>query len=59
MARGIKDQIIAFKEGFHQLIPENLIQIFDSHQLELMISGLPDVDVLDLKDNTEYNGYNA
>jgi len=31
MARGIKDQIIAFKEGFHQLIPENLIKIFDSH----------------------------
>lgn len=44
MAEEIKPQIEAFLEGFHELIPSNLITIFDSHEFELMISGLPDID---------------
>jgi len=44
MAAGIKEQIEAFLTGFHQLIPNNLISIFDSHELELMISGIPVID---------------
>mmetsp|Transcript_7014 Transcript_7014/g.6239 ORF Transcript_7014/g.6239 Transcript_7014/m.6239 type:complete len:108 (+) Transcript_7014:4162-4485(+) len=57
MAQDIKDQIEAFLEGFHELIPQKLVQIFDDRELELMISGLPDIDIQDLKDNTEYNNY--
>lgn len=57
MAEAIKPQIESFLEGFHQLIPQHLISIFDSKELELMISGLPDVDVNDLKQNTEYHNY--
>jgi len=34
-----------------------LISIFDAKELELMISGLPDIDILDLKENTEYVNY--
>ena len=44
MAQDIKDQIEAFLEGFHELIPQKLVQIFDDRELELMISGLPDID---------------
>lgn len=44
MAEEIKPQIEAFLEGFHDLIPPYLVSIFDSHELELMISGLPDID---------------
>jgi len=44
MAKSIKEQIEHFLEGFHELIPPYLVRIFDSHELELMISGLPDVD---------------
>ena len=44
MAQDIKNQIQAFKEGFHELIPSSLINIFDSHEFELLISGLPNVD---------------
>ena len=40
----IKHQIEWFLEGFHELIPKNLISIFDSRELELMISGLPEID---------------
>ena len=44
MAKDIQEQIEAFLEGFHEIIPANLISIFDSRELELMISGLPDID---------------
>ena len=44
MANDIKEQIEAFLQGFHEIIPPHLIQIFDNKELELMISGLPDID---------------
>lgn len=50
-------QIDAFLEGFHDLVPPELISIFDANELELLISGLPDIDVDDLRANTDYHGY--
>jgi E3 ubiquitin-protein ligase HUWE1 len=47
----------AFLEGFWQLVPRELICIFNDHELELLISGLPDIDVGDLRANTEYTGF--
>ena len=44
MAKDIQEQIKKFLEGFHELIPPTLVSIFDSRELELMISGLPDID---------------
>lgn len=44
MAKDIKEQIESFLEGFHEVIPSNLISIFTAKELELMISGLPDID---------------
>ena len=35
--------------GFHELVPPELISIFTPKELELLISGLPDVDVDDLQ----------
>lgn len=53
----IKDQVNAFLEGFHDIIPEQLIQIFNEQELELLISGLPDIDIDEWKANTVYEGY--
>ncbi|XP_062203891.1 E3 ubiquitin-protein ligase UPL1-like [Phragmites australis] len=53
----IRPQINAFMEGFNELIPRELISIFNDKELELLISGLPDIDLDDLKANTEYSGY--
>jgi len=36
-----------------------LISIFTPKELELLISGMPDIDIVDLKKNTEYHGYRA
>ena len=39
------------------MIPQNLISIFEWKEMELMLCGLPDIDIEDMKENTEYNGY--
>ena len=57
MTKNIQAQIDAFKTGFHELVPINLISIFDSKELELLISGLPEVDLEDLQSNTDYHNY--
>ncbi|KAK4115750.1 hypothetical protein N656DRAFT_795455 [Canariomyces notabilis] len=55
----VKDQMENFLKGFHDIIPEDLIAIFNEQELELLISGLPDIDVDDWKSNTEYHNYTA
>ena len=53
----IKDQVDSFLKGFHEIIPRNLVKIFSHSELELLISGLPDFNISDLRANTEYVGY--
>jgi E3 ubiquitin-protein ligase HUWE1 len=53
----IKPQVDAFLQGFHDLVPSHLIKIFDYKELELLISGLPTIDIEDLKENTIYRNY--
>lgn len=53
----MKEQIDAFLKGFYELIPKEQVSIFSYHELELLISGLPNFDIDDLKRHTDYNGY--
>ncbi|XP_051721934.1 E3 ubiquitin-protein ligase HACE1 isoform X2 [Ctenopharyngodon idella] len=58
MTRAIQPQINAFLQGFHTFILPSLIQLFDEYELELLLSGMPEIDVMDWKRNTEYtSGY--
>ncbi|XP_035880414.1 E3 ubiquitin-protein ligase HACE1 isoform X1 [Phyllostomus discolor] len=58
MTRAIQPQINAFLQGFHMFIPPSLIQLFDEFELELLLSGMPEIDVNDWIKNTEYtSGY--
>uniref|UniRef100_A0A674ADS0 E3 ubiquitin-protein ligase HACE1 n=1 Tax=Salmo trutta TaxID=8032 RepID=A0A674ADS0_SALTR len=58
MTRAIQPQINAFLHGFHTFIPPSLIQLFDEYELELLLSGMPEIDVQDWHRNTEYtSGY--
>lgn len=45
--------------GFHDIVSPELISIFNEQELELLISGLPDIDVDDWKNHTEYHNYQA
>ncbi|KAE8617658.1 hypothetical protein XENTR_v10009154 [Xenopus tropicalis] len=54
----VQKQMAAFKEGFFELIPQDLIKIFDENELELLMCGLGDVDVNNWREHTKYkNGY--
>ncbi|KAJ7132750.1 hypothetical protein C8R43DRAFT_929975 [Mycena crocata] len=55
----IKDQIENLSTGFYEIIPKDLITIFNEQELELLISGTPDIDVDEWRAATEYNGYTS
>lgn len=57
MTESIRKQIDAFLEGFYDIIPKKLISIFNEQELELLISGLPEIDIDDLCNNTDYKTY--
>ncbi|KAL9986746.1 hypothetical protein ACROYT_G000935 [Oculina patagonica] len=52
----VEDQMKKFMEGFGELIPHNLIQIFDERELELLMCGLGEIDINDWRRNTNYRG---
>ncbi|KAL8948008.1 MAG: hypothetical protein Q9222_005767 [Ikaeria aurantiellina] len=55
----VQEQLEKFLGGFHDVVSPELIAIFNEQELELLISGLPDIDVDDWKNNTEYHNYSA
>uniref|UniRef100_A0A7S0C7I7 HECT-type E3 ubiquitin transferase n=1 Tax=Proboscia inermis TaxID=420281 RepID=A0A7S0C7I7_9STRA len=59
MTTAIDRQIKSYLEGFYDLVKPELISIFTAKELELLISGMPDIDMHDLQRNTEYQHYKA
>ncbi|CAZ79591.1 unnamed protein product [Tuber melanosporum] len=55
----VQEQMENFLVGFHDIVPAELISIFNEQELELLISGLPEIDVDDWRNNTEYHNYSA
>ncbi|WOL16420.1 E3 ubiquitin-protein ligase [Canna indica] len=55
----IRIQSLHFLRGFQQLIQKEWIEMFNEHEIQLLISGsLESMDVDDLRSNTHYTGYN-
>lgn len=56
----ILPQMTAFLEGFDEVLPLNLIKVFDENELELLMCGIGEIDVRDWKRHTVYkSGYHA
>ena len=53
----VSEQFKAFRSGFNELIPEDLVNVFDERDLELLIGGISEIDVDDWKQHTDYRGY--
>jgi len=53
----VEEQFKAFMSGFNELIPPELVGVFDERELELLIGGIADIDVDDWKKHTDYRGY--
>ena len=54
-----KDKLLInqIKKGLFTYIPESLLKIFTSNELELILNGTPFIDVSDWIENTTYDGY--
>ncbi|KAK7107145.1 hypothetical protein V1264_015110 [Littorina saxatilis] len=59
MTRAIKPQIDSFLSGFHDYIPHSLVQLFNEYELELLLSGMPEIDLSNWKTNSNYTGYST
>ncbi|KAG0363113.1 hypothetical protein BGZ54_008325 [Gamsiella multidivaricata] len=57
ITRRVEEQFKAFAEGFHQLIPQELVTVFDERELELLMGGISEIDCDDWKKHTDYRGY--
>jgi hypothetical protein len=59
MTKLIEQQLTAFLSSFFEIIPKELIAVFNEQEIELLMSGLPEIDIEDLNNNTEYQGYSG
>ena len=57
IVKRVEEQFNAFITGFNELIPADLVNVFDERELELLIGGIADIDVDDWKKHTDYRGY--
>jgi len=53
----VRDQMDAFRRGFHDVIPFDAITQFDEGGLELLLGGIGTINVKDWRDNTVYKSY--
>ncbi len=56
LTTAIAPQIDAFLRGFTEIIPASLIGVFTEQEFELLISGMPDIDVDDWRAHCDYHG---
>ena len=59
LSGAVRLQVQAFSKGFNQIIPKSLVSLFDEYELELLLSGVPSIDVDDWQTNCGYSGYTA
>ncbi|XP_041464657.1 E3 ubiquitin-protein ligase NEDD4-like isoform X1 [Lytechinus variegatus] len=52
----VRKQMDAFMDGFTSLVPRELLTMFDENEIELLLSGLGDINVNDWRSNTAYRG---
>ena len=45
ISKRVKEQFEAFMSGFSELIPQDLVNVFDERELELLIGGMSEIDV--------------
>jgi E3 ubiquitin-protein ligase NEDD4 len=45
ITKRVQQQSTAFREGFFELIPTELITVFDERELELLIGGMSEIDM--------------
>jgi len=58
LERGVASQTEALLRGFYEVVDPRLLAVFDARELELVIAGTAEIDVVDWRRNTDYrSGY--
>ncbi|KAF8334171.1 uncharacterized protein EI90DRAFT_3121511 [Cantharellus anzutake] len=57
IVRRVKEQFDALMSGFSEIIPQELISVFNERELELLIGGISEIDVDNWEEHTLYRGY--
>ena len=57
IAGGIREQFQAFMQGLKDVLPLDLLRVFDEHELDLLIGGTTEIDMDDWMQFTHYRGY--
>jgi E3 ubiquitin-protein ligase NEDD4 len=55
----VQEQMDALRAGLFELVPRELLSVFDANDLEFLISGVAEIDVADWKANTIYRNCSA
>ncbi|XP_066542739.1 E3 ubiquitin-protein ligase HECW2 [Hoplias malabaricus] len=54
--RGVAQQTESLVRGFYEVVDVRLVSVFDARELELVIAGTAEIDLVDWRNNTEYRG---
>lgn len=57
ISKRVKEQFNAFMEGLLEVVPTDLLNVFDERELELLIGGMSEIDMDDWSKFTDYRGY--
>lgn len=54
MLDSVRPQLEQLLKGLYEVLPPDLLSVFDYQELELLLCGIPDIDVADWMRHTEY-----
>ncbi|KAL1021781.1 hypothetical protein UPYG_G00017860 [Umbra pygmaea] len=54
--RGVVQQTESLVRGFYEVVDARLVSVFDARELELVIAGTAEIDLVDWRSHTEYRG---
>lgn len=56
IATSVSNQLASLVQGLFAVIPRELLSVFDHQELELLMCGIPEIDIIDWKSHTIYVG---
>ena len=54
MKNEIQEDLSAFLKGLRSILPQHLLDLFSPSELQLLIAGVPNVDIGELKEHARY-----
>ena len=52
--RGVVEQTASLVRGFYEVVDNRVVSLFDARELELVLAGTAEIDIIDWRKHTEY-----